>query len=115
MEAQGEWMYSSYSFTILALDGVKGQRHAPAALYSRTKDPTCTHLTGGWVGLRAHLDTEVRGKILLPLPGSNLDHPVVQSFVLLFDSFSCRSLLEHRAPFEVITHTKTHGRTPLDE
>jgi hypothetical protein len=28
-----------------------------------------THCTGGWVGPRAGLDTEVRGKILLPLPG----------------------------------------------
>jgi hypothetical protein len=28
-----------------------------------------THCTGGWVGPRAGLDTEVRGKILSPLPG----------------------------------------------
>jgi hypothetical protein len=28
-----------------------------------------THCTGGWVGPRACLDTEVRRKILLPLPG----------------------------------------------
>jgi hypothetical protein len=28
-----------------------------------------THCTGGWVGLRAGLDTEVRGKIISPLPG----------------------------------------------
>jgi hypothetical protein len=28
-----------------------------------------THCTGGWVGLRAGLDTEVREKILSPLPG----------------------------------------------
>jgi hypothetical protein len=27
-----------------------------------------THCTGGWVGLRARLDTEARGKILSPLP-----------------------------------------------
>jgi hypothetical protein len=33
------------------------------------------------------------------------------------NSFSCSSHLEHRAPFgvSVITHTKTHCRTPLDE
>jgi hypothetical protein len=28
-----------------------------------------THCTGGWVGLRAGLDTEAGGKILSPLPG----------------------------------------------
>jgi hypothetical protein len=31
--------YSSYSFSTSALDGVSGQRHAPAALYPRGKDP----------------------------------------------------------------------------
>jgi len=30
---------SSYSFLTSALDGVSGQRHAPAALYPRGKDP----------------------------------------------------------------------------
>jgi hypothetical protein len=38
-----------------------------------------THWTEGWVGLRVGLDTEVRRKILLPLPGIDLEHPVVQS------------------------------------
>jgi hypothetical protein len=28
-----------------------------------------THCTGGWVGFRAGLDTEDKGKILSPLPG----------------------------------------------
>jgi hypothetical protein len=31
--------------------------------------PPGTHYTGGWVGSRAGLDTEARGKILSPLPG----------------------------------------------
>jgi hypothetical protein len=38
----GAWVerrYSSYSFSTFALDGMSGQRHAPAALYSRGKDP----------------------------------------------------------------------------
>jgi hypothetical protein len=48
--------------------GVSGQRHAPAALYPRGKDPG-THCTGGWVGPRAGLDTEAGGKNPLPLPG----------------------------------------------
>jgi hypothetical protein len=39
MEARGERIYSSYSFTTSALDRASGQRHAPAALYPREKDP----------------------------------------------------------------------------
>jgi hypothetical protein len=31
--------YNSYSFSTSALNGVSGQRHAPAALYSQGKDP----------------------------------------------------------------------------
>jgi hypothetical protein len=81
MEALGgERRYSSYSFTTSALDGVSGQLHAPAALYPRGKDPG-THCTGGWVGPRAGLDTEDRGKILYPRRGSNPDRPVVQPVV----------------------------------
>jgi hypothetical protein len=56
--------------------GVSGQRDAPAALYPRGKDPG-THCTGDWVGPRAGLDTEDRGKILCPCRGSNPDRPVV--------------------------------------
>jgi len=33
---------------------VRGQRHAPAALYPRER--LCTHYTGGWVGPKAGLD-----------------------------------------------------------
>jgi hypothetical protein len=65
MDARGERIYSSYSFTTSALERVSGQRHAPA--------------TGGCVGLRAGLDTEATGKILCLCRGSNLDRPVVQS------------------------------------
>jgi hypothetical protein len=45
----------------LSTNGVSGQRHAPAALYLVERTPG-THCTGGWVGPRAGLDTEVRGK-----------------------------------------------------
>jgi hypothetical protein len=45
-----------------------------AALYPRGRDPG-THCTGGWVGPRAGLDTEARGKILCPRRGSNPDRP----------------------------------------
>jgi hypothetical protein len=40
-----------------------------------------THCTGGWVGPRAGLDTDARGKTLCPRRGSNLDRPVVQPVV----------------------------------
>ena len=39
---------------ITALEGVRGQRHDPAAVYPREKPGT--HGTGGWVGPRAGLD-----------------------------------------------------------
>jgi hypothetical protein len=45
--------------------GVSGQRHALAALCDGERTPG-THCTGGWVGLRAGLDTEIKGKILCP-------------------------------------------------
>jgi hypothetical protein len=60
--------------------GVSGQRHTSVALCPGEGTPG-THSTGVWVGLRAGLDTEVRGKILCPCRGSNLDRPVVQSVV----------------------------------
>jgi hypothetical protein len=41
--------YNSTLSLTSALDGVGGQRHAPAAL-------TGTHRIEGWVGLRARLD-----------------------------------------------------------
>jgi hypothetical protein len=58
--------------------GVSGQRHAPAAFSPRERNAG-THCTGGWVGPKAGLDTEDRGKILYPCRGSNLDRPLVQS------------------------------------
>jgi hypothetical protein len=46
--------------------GVSDQRHAPAALYTRGKDPPGA---GGWVGPRAGLDTKAGGNILSSLRG----------------------------------------------
>jgi hypothetical protein len=43
-----------YPFITTALEGVRGQRHAPASLYPRERPGT--HCTGGWVGPRAGLD-----------------------------------------------------------
>jgi hypothetical protein len=62
----GERRYSSYSFSTSALDGVSGQRHAPAALYPQRKDPRYPLYRRLGGGPRADLDTEVRGKILAP-------------------------------------------------
>jgi hypothetical protein len=45
-----------------------GQRHAPAARYPREMTPG-THWTGGWVGVRAGVDTEAREKNPFPLSG----------------------------------------------
>jgi hypothetical protein len=70
-----------YSFLTSALDGVSGQRHAPAALYPRERTPGI-HQRGGWVGLRAGLNTEARGKTLLPLPGLYPGRPVCSHTIL---------------------------------
>ena len=43
-----------YSILTSALEGVTGQRHAPAGLYPRERPGT--HCTRGWVSLRAGLD-----------------------------------------------------------
>jgi hypothetical protein len=45
------------------LDGVSVRRHAPAAIYPRERKPS-THWIGGWAGITAGLEKEVRGKIL---------------------------------------------------
>jgi hypothetical protein len=54
--------------------GVSAQRHAPAALYPRGKDPR-THWIGGWLGPRAGLDAGAGRKILYFCRGSNPDCP----------------------------------------
>jgi hypothetical protein len=55
--------------------GVSGKRHALATLYPQGKDPRVLHCTGGWVGPRAGLDTEARGKIVSPLPRIEPESP----------------------------------------
>jgi hypothetical protein len=53
---------------------VSGQHYAPATLYPRVRTPG-TNRAEGWVGPRAGLDTEARGKILLSLPGIEPQSP----------------------------------------
>jgi hypothetical protein len=104
--ALGDRRYSSYSLLTLAVDGVSGQRHAPAALCPGERT-SGTHCAGGWVGLRAGLDTKVRGKNLFPCWGSNPDRPVVQSIV--------RHYTDRTTPAGSLslshTHARTHART----
>jgi hypothetical protein len=71
VEAQGESMYSSYSFTTSALDWVSV---TPRPRFTPRERTSGTNCTGSWVGPRAGLDTEATGIILLPgieprLPG----------------------------------------------
>jgi hypothetical protein len=73
--ACSEERYSSYSFSNLALDEVSGKHHVPAVLYPQERSPS-THWIGGWVGLRASLDTWARMRILYPCQGLNPGCPV---------------------------------------
>jgi hypothetical protein len=62
---------------------VNRQCHASASLYALEWTPG-TRCTGGWVGLRAGLDTEVRQKILCLClcRGSNPGRPVYSDTIL---------------------------------
>jgi hypothetical protein len=72
----GEWRYSSYSFLTTSLRWGEWSASSFGAALCPGEGTPDTHCTGGWVGLRAGLDTEVRGQILCPCRGSNPDRPV---------------------------------------
>jgi hypothetical protein len=55
-------MHSSYSFTTSALDRGKRSVSRPSRALTPGERTTSTHWTGEWVGPRAGLDTEARGK-----------------------------------------------------
>jgi hypothetical protein len=65
---KGDIRYSSYSFLTSVLDGGEWSVSCPGC----TGMIPGTHWIGGWVSLRASLDTEARGKILCLCQGSNL-------------------------------------------
>jgi hypothetical protein len=67
--AWGERRYSSYPFTTTALDWGEWSASRIGRAFIPGERTPGTHWTGGWVGPRAGLDTEDRGKILSPLPG----------------------------------------------
>jgi hypothetical protein len=64
-----------------ALDGGEWSASRPGRAFTPGERTSGTHCTGGWVGPRAGLDTEDRGKILCPCRVSNPDRPVVQPVV----------------------------------
>jgi hypothetical protein len=71
-----ERRYSSYSFLALTLDGGEWSASRPGRALLWGKDRG-THCTVGWVGPRASLDTEGRGKILFACRESNPGLPVL--------------------------------------
>jgi hypothetical protein len=88
----GERRYSSYSFSTSTLDGGEWSASRPGlALALGTLIPG----KGGWVGPRAGLDTEARGKILCLCRGSNLDRPVVQPVARHYTDWATRLTLHH--------------------
>jgi hypothetical protein len=91
--ALGGERYSSYSFLTSALHGGEWSASRPATLCPRERTPGSL-CSGGWVGLRAGLDTEATGKILCPCRGLNPDHPVVQSVVRHYTDWATPASLE---------------------
>jgi hypothetical protein len=69
------------------------------------------------VGPRDGLDTEARGKIISPLPGSNLDRPVVQSNILtvlprplfVHVTYLCLSVHNKLSSKQIIVYVLCHG------
>jgi hypothetical protein len=90
--SKGERKYSAYLFLTLAVPEVTSQHHKPFALYPQGKDPI-SHCIGGWVGLRAGLDSETRGKNSLPLPGMELSRPVCSQTLYWLSYLSCHQTL----------------------
>jgi hypothetical protein len=80
-DAWEERTHSSYSFTTSALDGSELSASRPGRAFIPGERTPGIHCTGDWVGPRAGLDTEDRGKVLCLYHGSNPDRPVVQPVV----------------------------------
>jgi hypothetical protein len=92
MLAPGEKMYSSYSLLTSALHGVSGQRQ-PLPRFALGERTSGSHCKGGWVGLRAGLDTEARGKILCLCPGSTSGSPVCSQTLYCLSCPSSRTFI----------------------
>jgi hypothetical protein len=75
------------------LDGGEWSASRPGRAFTPGERTPGTHCTGDWVGPRAGLDTEDRGKILCPRRGSNPDRPVVQPVVRHYTDWATRLLV----------------------
>jgi len=73
----------------MALEGVRGQLHAPAGLYPRERPGT--HFTGGWVGPRASLNRYRKSR---PTGIWSLDSPAPRQSLYLL-SYPATQTTEH--------------------
>jgi hypothetical protein len=107
--------YSCYSFLASAPDGVSSQPRTPAALCPRedAERTSGTHWVGGWVGLRAGLDTEARGEILYLCRESNAVRPGYSQalYWLSYPWFYFVYLLT--ATGDIAVSSRTTGATPV--
>jgi hypothetical protein len=71
----------------------------PRPLFTPGERTPGTHWRGGWVGPRAGLDTEDRGKILCPCRGSNPDRPVVHPVVRHYTDWANPVPIDQYRPF----------------
>jgi hypothetical protein len=66
LRKKGERRYSSYSFSTSALDRGEWSASRPGRALAPGERTPGAHCTGGWVGPRAGLDTEVKNSLRLP-------------------------------------------------
>jgi hypothetical protein len=83
----GDRRYSSCSFLTSTLEEGEWSASRPGRALPPGERAPGTHCIGGWVGPRAGLDAEVRGKILCLCQGSNHGRPV-RSQTLYWPSYS---------------------------
>jgi hypothetical protein len=100
--AWGERRYSSYSFSTSALDGGGWSASRLGRAFTPGERTPGTHCTGGWVSLRAGMDTEVTGKTLCPHRRSSPDRPVVQPVVRHYTAWANPVPLFHHYDFKYV-------------
>jgi hypothetical protein len=92
--------------------GVSGQRHSPPRFTPGERTPG-THWEGGWEGPRAGLDTEATGKIIFICPGSNLDHPVVQSVARHYTNWASPAPQYKKSSGNILSHLINKNHTKM--